>query len=331
MTNFSKKLDRFIEEGAISDKYGYILRHFYDGYIEEITKGGSSKEDAEKHFDTYLDLVAKQIANPHSFELFHKQVRQPFDYHVFGLDFLRPLIDPTDSIALGLNYAEEIDLHIRTGNNVILFANHQIEADPIAINLLLESSYPELAEKMIFVAGMRVITDPLAVPFSLGRNLLCIYSKRYIDLPPELKSEKQLHNKRTMERMVGLLSEGGNCIYVAPSGGRDRPNDEGIVEIAPFDPQSIEMFSLMAQKATRPTFFYSLALKTYTILPPPETIQIELGEVRRTSRGGGKLCFGPKIDMEHYEGSESPDKHERRMLRAELIWKRVVSDYQRLF
>ncbi len=50
---------------------------------------------------------------------------------------------------------------------------------------------------MIFVAGERVITDPLAVPASMGRNLLCIYSKRYIDHPPELKSEKQLHNKRT--------------------------------------------------------------------------------------------------------------------------------------
>jgi glycerol-3-phosphate O-acyltransferase len=43
--------------------------------------------------------------------------------------------------------------------------------------------------------------------------------------------------------------------YVAPSGGRDRPNQEGIVEVAPFDPQSIEMFNLMAKKSTRPTFF----------------------------------------------------------------------------
>ena len=331
MTNFSKNLDRLIKEGVISNKYGLILRHFYDGYIEEIVEGDISKEDAEDRFNVYLDLVAKQMTCPYSFELFHQQVRHPFDYYTFGIDFFRPIIDPAESIVLGLDYAEEIDLHIRAGNNVILLANHQIEADPLAINLLLESSYPELAQKMIFVAGMRVITDPLAVPFSLGRNLLCIYSKRYIDHPPELKSEKQLHNKRTMERMVGLLSEGGHCIYVAPSGGRDRPNEEGVVEIAPFDPQSIEMFFLMSQKANRPTFFYSLALKTYTILPPPETIQVELGEIRRTSRGGGKLCFGPKIDMEHYEGSESPDKHKRRMLRAELIWKRVVNDYQRLF
>ncbi len=100
---------------------------------------------------------------------------------------------------------------------------------------------------MIFVAGERVITDPLAVPFSMGRNLLCIFSKRYIDHPPEQKMKKQLHNKRTMELMSELLSEGGKAIYVAPSGGRDRPNADGVVEIAPFDPQSIEMFYLMAR------------------------------------------------------------------------------------
>ncbi len=330
MTNFSKKLDRLIKEDAISDRYGAILLQFYNCYLEELVKAGASKSDCDTCFDLYLDLVVKQMANPYIFEPFHAQIRHPFDYYAFGLDFLRPLVDAAESIALGLEYAEEISLHIKAGNNVILLANHQIEADPQAIGLLLEPIYPELGEKMIFVAGERVITDPLAVPFSLGCNLLCIYSKRYIDQPPELKSQKQLHNKRTMERMAELLSDGGKCIYVAPSGGRDRPNDEGVVEVARFDPQSIEMFYLMAQKAKRPTFFYTLALKTYLLLPPPETIQIELGETRKTSRGGIKLSFGPKIDMEHYEGCDLPDKHERRMMRAEQIWKRVVKDYQNL-
>jgi len=330
MTNFSQKLDRLIKQGALSEKYGTILRYFYDCYLEELVKAGVSKDDCDRQFDLYLDLVVKHMADPYPFEPFHTQIRHPFDYYAFGLDFLRPLVEPTESVALGLDYAKEIALHVKAGNNVILLANHQIEADPQAISLLLESSYPELAEKMIFVAGERVITDPLAVPFSLGRNLLCIYSKRYIDQPPELKSQKQLHNKRTMERMVELLSEGGRCIYVAPSGGRDRPNEEGTVEVARFDPQSIEMFFLMTQKATHPTFFYSLALKTYLLLPPPETIQVELGEVRKTSRGGIKLCFGPKIDMEHYVGSDLPDKHQRRTFRAEQIWTRVVNDYLNL-
>jgi len=326
----SKKLEQYLKQGTISDKYATILQYFYEDYLNEVSSTGFSKTQCSELFDVLLDLIIKQITNPHAFQPYHVQIRHPFDYYAFGLDFLRPLVDPTQSKALGLDYAKEIDLLVNNGDNVILLANHQIEGDPQAISLLLESSFPKLGEHMIFVAGERVITDPLAAPFSLGRNLLCIYSKRYIDQPPELKMQKQLHNKRTMERMAELLSEGGKCIYVAPSGGRDRPNEEGVVEVASFDPQSIEMFYLMALKSRRPTFFYTLALKTYSLLPPPQTIQVELGELRKTKRGGIQLCFGPKVDMEHYEGCDHPDKYQRRACRAEQIWNRVVQDYKTL-
>ena len=36
----------------------------------------------------------------------------------------------------------------------------------------------------------------------------------------------------------------------------------------------------MARKAKTPTHFYPLTLATYELLPPPETIQMELGETR---------------------------------------------------
>ena len=36
---------------------------------------------------------------------------------------------------------------------------------------------------MIMVAGDRVTTDVVAVPFSKGRNLLCIFSKKHIENP----------------------------------------------------------------------------------------------------------------------------------------------------
>ena len=39
-------------------------------------------------------------------------------------------------------------------------------------------------------SGDRVTTDLLAMPFSMGRNLLCIFSKKHIDSVPELKSKK---------------------------------------------------------------------------------------------------------------------------------------------
>src|SRR5262249_36194951 len=159
----------------------------------------------------------------------------PFDYYAFGNTFFRLLVDAKASRVKGDKNIHEIIAHLKNGHNVVLLSNHQIEADPQAISILLDDKYPGLAEGMIAVGGERVITDPLAVPFSMGRNLLCIYSKRYIDHPPEKKAEKQHHNKRTMEIMSLLLKEGGKLIYVAPSGGRDRRNKQGVVEVAPFD------------------------------------------------------------------------------------------------
>lgn len=48
----------------------------------------------------------------------------------------------------------------------------QTEADPQVISLLMErEGYGDVAEKLINVAGHRVTTDPLAIPFSMGRNL----------------------------------------------------------------------------------------------------------------------------------------------------------------
>ena len=84
--------------------------------------------------------------------------------------------------------------------------------------------------------------------------------------------------------MSNLLQEGGKIIYVAPSGGRDRKNAKGEIEIAAFDPSSIEMLYLMARKAERPTHFVPLTLSTYHLFPPPATIQKEIGEERFAQR-----------------------------------------------
>jgi glycerol-3-phosphate O-acyltransferase len=179
------------------------------------------------------------------------------------------------------------------------------------------------------VAGDRVISDPLAIPFSKGCNLLCIYSKKHIETPPEKKTEKLLHNKKTMQNLSALLSEGGKAIYVAPSGGRDRANPQGIVEVAPFDPQSIEMFRLMAHQSKRPCHFYPLALATYNLLPPPNSVEKELGERRHAQCTPIHMSFGNEIDMQNFPGNETSDKHELRKNRAEHIWNLVLDEYQR--
>ena len=326
---FYSKLEQYVKEGSIPPKYADIIEQFYLCYQEAISTAEGPPDYHNDVFVTLLRLIKEQSENPFDFQPYHSLIRKPFDHYQFGLDLVGPLVDLSKSTVSGREHLKQIADSLERGENAIFLANHQTEADPQAISILLENSYPKLAEEMIFVAGERVITDPLAIPASMGRNLLCIYSKRYIDNPPELKMKKQMHNKRTMELMSQLLSEGGKSIYVAPSGGRDRPNAEGVVEIAPYDPQSIEMFYLMAQRAGHPTHFYPMALKTYELLPPPQTIQVELGEARITKRAGIHIAFGPKIDMENFPGSDSKDKHERRAARAKHICDLVKRDYDK--
>ncbi len=327
---FSTKLAAYIKQGWIPEKLEKFIEGFYEGYVDALIEKGKEVATHEHILLVFLDLIKEQIKSPSAFAPYHRRVRTPFDYYRFGNDFIRPLIDFSHSSVSGGTHLAEIAECLKNKENVILLANHQTEADPQIISLLLEKKYPLLGEEMIFVAGERVVTDPLAVPFSLGRDLLCIYSKRYIDHPPEEKSNKQLHNKRTMQLMSELLTEGGKCIYVAPSGGRDRKNAQGAIEIAPFDPQSIEMFYLMAKRAEKPTRFYPLALSTYDLLPPPAEVQVELGEKRIIKLADIHIAFGPQIDMENYPGSDLEDKHLRRQARAEYIWKLVKEDYEKI-
>lgn len=299
----------------IPHKYGQILLSFFDCYQKAVAPFFI---ETLPQLLLFLDLLEIQFDSPYTFEPYHKKIRHPIDYYQFGLDLVRPLVDLSLSTIKGMQHLKWISETLKKNENVILLANHQTETDPQAIAILLEKQYPDIAEKIIYVAGERVVTDPLAIPFSMGCDLLCIYSKRHIDSPLELKAEKMLHNKNTMERMSSLLVEGGKIIYVAPSGGRDRKDPQGKVQVAPFDPNSLEMFSLMAKKARTKTHFVPLALATYDLLPPPEIVQKELGEIRLAKRTPIHLYFGAPFDMDSFL-SDSSDKMARRKNRANAM------------
>lgn len=305
-----------------------ILHEFYSSYVNAAQSNGYDAKITEPLLEQFLKMVLEQFQKPHSFSSYHQHITAPFNYYKYGVDFIRPLVILKESKILHTERLNQIASQLAKGDNIILLANHQTELDPQAISLLLEKKHPRLGEEMIFIAGHRVVSDALAIPFSMGRNLLCIYSKKYIENDPETKSEKLQHNQRTMKLMSQLLSEGGKCIYVAPSGGRDRQGANGKIEVAAFDPQSIEMFWLMAQRADHPTHFYPLALSTYDLLPPPENVKKKLGEARVTKATPIHLAFGPEIDMENFPGHEESDKKVRRQNRAHHIWNIVKKDYE---
>lgn len=320
--DFLQRVQREEEGKNLPAKSVNLLTDFYRGYSEAV---GDEIERHEPVLDAFLDKVIEHLKTPYPFEPFHKQVTESFNYYQFGLDFFGPLIKKEESQLLGSKNIEKIATQIVSGDNVILFANHQTEPDPQLISVMLQEKYPQLSQEMIFVAGHRVTTDPLAVPFSIGLNLLCIYSKKHLEHPPEKKEEKLRHNQRAMKRMSQLLAEGGKCIYVAPSGGRDRPNPQGKIEVAPFDPQSIEMFRLMAKRSGRPTHFYPLALATYALFPPPNSVDKAIGERRHSQRVPIGIAFGPEVAMD--QDFNATDRKERRRHLATHIWSQVNQLY----
>ena len=317
----------------IPQKYIAIFREFTKSYQQVLQQYNQDPSYYINIYSTFIVLFKEQCQSPYQFELYHHKIRAPFDYYKFSIDFVHPLVDLERSTVKGIEHLDKIEQLLKQKENVIIFANHQSEIDPQAIATLLEHSHSTFNEHLIFIAGTRVTTDPFAIPFSMGCNLLCIHSKKYIHNPPEKQYEKQMHNKRTMQHMVTLLSQGGHAIYVAPSGGRDRANVNGIVEVAPFDPHSIEMLYLMTQKTQTPTHFFPLALFTHHLLPPPPSADIatELGERRITNRGAIHLSFGNLIEMENFPRiKEATDKRKIRKVRANYLWDLVQKLYKEI-
>ncbi|KAA8490281.1 Glycerol-3-phosphate acyltransferase, chloroplastic [Porphyridium purpureum] len=336
-----------VKSGSLSESYAAVLAQWHGSYQSAALESGMFKRaedgapDAEavrqftdKMFGTLLKLVAKQMKDPYPFESYHKMLVEPFDYYSFGVQFARPLVDFANSQILGMENLQRAAQQLASGENVIFFANHQSEGDPHAVDVLLAelAGLPDLAQNMIFMAGDRVREDPLVVPFSLGRNLLTVYSKKHINDVPELRSQKQNHNRRTIVETQNLLAQGGKCIWFAPSGGRDRRSAATRkVEVAPFDPDAIEMMRLTAMKAAgKPTHFYTMALATYALLPPPDTVDKALGEARVVKFTPLKLAVGSEIDLATCvpeEEAKSLDKHQLRVARAAKITEITALDY----
>jgi len=289
---------------------------------------------ADEYLATYIKLAIEQVQKPYVFPPYHASVRQPFDFYEFGKRFFAPMVDVGKSLVLGEELLAQVCAQLAVGDNVVLFANHQIEPDPTVLSLLLDAQFPTLVPSMISVAGDRVTTDPMAAPMSLGRNLLCIFSKRHIENPPELMEQKKQHNQRAMRVLGELLDVGGKCVWIAPSGGRDRPtaDSNGLVLPAAFDAKNIDMFRLLGMQAERKangrvTHYYPLAMYTYPITPPPNQIGGKVGEERILRRKGVGIALGAEVDMKQADGLP---KGERRERLASAIFDEVTAQYKQL-
>jgi len=284
-----------------------LLEHFAKEYVTACqTSFLANANNQEVAQLSRPDVVAKrfllgiQLAmtygmdgpNKFQFEPYHqmclgedpdKEMGNTLDLYQVGNDFFRPCIDMNKSALHGRDNIEKIMDQMKQGHNVVMLANHQSEADPQVVSCLMSemTDYGKEFQNMIFVAGHKVTTDPLAVPFSMGRNLICIHSKKHIDADPDTKAAKQKDNLRAMSAMLKSFKQGGALLWVAPSGGRDRRNVEtGQVPIAPFDSKTIDMFRLIGNKSKVPTHYYTMAMVTYDMCPPPDSVEAGTGEAR---------------------------------------------------
>lgn len=324
----------YAREGLFPPPLAATLLAFVDSYLGAIAASNGEEKPALERLFCFLELVAGQLRSPYLFPLYHAAERSPFDYYRFALDFMAALIDRRQSRFVGEELLEPIEGLLDQGDNVVLLANHQIEPDPQVVSLFLEQRHPRLAGGLTAVAGHRVTSDPLAVPISRGCNLISIWSKKYMDEPPQLKEEKIAHNRQSLAELARLFKEGGQLIYIAPSGGRDRPNEEGNLLPALFDPQSIEMLMLLSSKAAEhPVHFFPLALKTHKLLPPPDVVHSELGESRLVNYGPVHLGIGRRYSEEELALPQASSVHEKRLHRTDRairLWKILLHLYEEL-
>lgn len=239
-----------------------------------------------------------------SFNVSHEALRgnpeledgNTIDFYKFGCDFFRHCMERT--VVLGQDNLKQAMEQLEKGENVVFLANHQSEADPQVVSVCLEhAGFDQAAEDMIYVAGHKVTTDALAIPFSMGRNLICIHSKKHMNSEPELKKTKQRQNLQAMSAMLNKMKQGGCLLWVAPSGGRDRRDVEtGQVPIAPFDSKTIDMFRLMGNKSKKPTHYYTLAMISYDLCPPPDYVEAGTGEQRNIRYVPVGICVGEELE-----------------------------------
>lgn len=323
--------------GVLPSKYSSTFLGLIESYKAQMVKATNDEARAEKAltsiFKDMMTAYAGQIVGtPYEFPSHHISIREPFDYYQMANAYIGSLIEFDRSI---LRYPERwtaVQEALERGENVVMLGNHQSEGDAAFIPLLTEVSHPGLGERVTYVAGDRVVTDLLCKPFSMGKNLLCVHSKKHMDDDPALKPAKMKQNLNTVKAMGKLLKGGGLCMWIAPAGGRDRRGPDGSIVPDKFDPAAVEMMRKLGTKKTAAkTHFYPLAMATYDIMPPPAAKEKAVGEERIVNYTGAGLSLGAEIDVDPATAEWAkglPEDADLTQALANHVWEKVNEEYK---
>eukprot|EP00775_Hariotina_reticulata_P003542 gene3542-3811_t len=162
----------------------------------------------------------------------------------------------------------------------------------------------------------------------MGRNLFCVHSKKHIDDVPELKAAKMDTNRKTLVAMQRAFNTGGSLVWIAPSGGRDRPKDD-VWSPDKFDPAAVELMRNLINRAKQPGHLYPMAMFSYPVMPPPKTVDKSIGERRLTAWSGVGISVCEELDWNKViDGIEEKEAAQQAL--ADAAWQAACSEYQLL-
>ncbi|KAL6515124.1 hypothetical protein OROHE_018756 [Orobanche hederae] len=139
------------EAGRLPENIAQGMEELYYSYRNAVFGSGhpNGSEIVLSNMAVVLDRIFLDVLDPFQFEPYHKAIREPFDYYMFGQKYIHPLLDFRTSFLGNMSLFDEIEKKLEQGENVILISNHQTEADPAVLALLLESNNPIIAENMV--------------------------------------------------------------------------------------------------------------------------------------------------------------------------------------
>ncbi|KAF5834749.1 hypothetical protein DUNSADRAFT_8476 [Dunaliella salina] len=332
---FFSILEASLAGHPMAPKLLMLWRDFYSNYSRAVL--GSKVPGADEKLVAQVqasiaDNVLLQFRDPYTFPSFHQRMITPtYSYFEFGQRYVASLTDFANSVLGHRKRWDQAAAQLAAGENVVLLANHQTEADPGVFAHMLMSVHPSMAEEVVYVAGDRVVTDPMCKPFSMGRNLFCVHSKKHLNDIPEQRAAKMETNRKTLFAMQRSLNNGGMLIWIAPSGGRDRPNAEGKWIPDKFDPAAVELMRSLAARAKKPSHIYPMAMFSWPMMPPPKTIDKDIGERRITNWTPVGISLCEELDVSKVlSGIDTDDKEQQQKALAETAHRAALAEYEAL-
>ena len=172
---FFAALQKGVDSGKLPKELYPAFQDFYNNYKQTVLDSDAPDANPElvaRVMGSIADRTFNQFLDPYTFPSYHTRLLEPYDYYKFGQTYVRTLINFNKSVVGHLDRLQKVQEQLDAGDNVVLLANHQTEADPGVWALLLEKVLPRLATEIIYVAGTTSCThtaDQLICQLTLRR------------------------------------------------------------------------------------------------------------------------------------------------------------------